>query len=124
MEIELYRTLSLLRNNSGRALPLSVFFNGKKVGSVKTGESKLIALPDMDGILQVGFTEADLGFGRPHGAGSQDISGCSSSSPGYRINTSYDGKRLETGTNQWVLLTNIFDLSDIPYFARKVFYIR
>jgi hypothetical protein len=39
-----------------------VFFNGKKVGSVKTGESKAIALPDIDGILQVGITKADGGL--------------------------------------------------------------
>lgn len=123
MEIELHRPSSFLGNALGRALPLSVFFNGKKVGSVKTGESKSIALPDMDGILQVGFTKADEGFELPHSSGSQDISGCSISSPGYRINASYEGKRLEAGTNMWVVL-DVISLCYIPYFGRRVFYIR
>jgi len=102
---------------------LSVFFNGKKVGSVKTGESKVIALPDMDGFLQVGITKADEGLELPHSSGSQDISGCSVSSPGYGINASDAGKRLEAGTNMWVVL-DVISLCYIPYFGRRVFYIR
>jgi hypothetical protein len=95
------QAIKFLGNALGRALPLSVFFNGKKVGSVKTGESKAIALPDIDGILQVGITKADEGLELPHSSGNQDISGCSVSSPGYRIRASDAGKRLEAGTNMW-----------------------
>jgi len=123
LEIELHRPSSFLGNALGRALPLSVFFNGKKVGSVKTGESKVIALPDMDGFLQVGITKADEGLELPHSSGSQDISGCSVSSPGYGINASDAGKRLEAGTNMWVVL-DVISLCYIPYFGRRVFYIR
>ncbi len=123
MEVELHRPSSFLGNALGRALPLSVFFNGKKVGSVKTGESKSIALPDMDGVLQVGITKADEGLELPHSSGSQDIWGCAVSSPEYRINASDNGKRLEAGTNMWVVL-DVISLCNIPYFGRRVFYIR
>jgi hypothetical protein len=100
-----------------------VFFNGKKVGSVKTGESTTIVLPDMDGILQVGFPEADFRRGLSTGSDSQDFSGCAISSPGHRINAADAGKRFEIGTNMWVFL-DVFSLCFIPYFGRKVFYIR
>ncbi|WP_162625911.1 hypothetical protein [Acinetobacter sp. MB5] len=54
MEIVLYKTSNFLETLFGVASTLCIFFNGKNVGSIKTGESQKIVLPDMDGILQVG----------------------------------------------------------------------
>lgn len=123
MEVEIYRPSSFLRNALGRAQPLSVFFNGKKVGSLKTGESKSIVVPDMTGVLQVGMTKADEGLELQTSDDSLDIAECSVSSPRYGINISDTGKRLEAGTNMWVVL-DVISLCYVPYFGRRVFYIR
>lgn len=75
MEIVLSKTSNFLETLFGVASTLYIF-NGKNVGSIKTGESQKIVLPDMDGILQVG-TIKTLGcfepINRNHG---QHISEC------------------------------------------------
>lgn len=120
MEISLHRSRGFLRNAIGRALPLSLFFNGKRIGSIKTGETKSFNLPDYEGVLQVGFTKTDEGFESAMENRAQDVSRCAISSPGFGLSPADQGARLEVVTSPWAVL-NVFDLSSISPFSRLVF---
>lgn len=102
---------------------MSVFFDGKKIDFVKTGETKIVALPRQEGILQVGITKADEGVELPHIGENNDISGCITSSLKFQISPANDGKQFELGTNLWVVL-DVISLYCMPFFGRRVFYIR
>ena len=123
MEITLHRQSGFLGNALGRALPLSIFFDGKKIGFVKTGEAKMVSLPRREGILRVGITKADEGLELPYSSGRHDISGCFTSSLEFQISPADDGKQFELGTNLWVVF-DVISLYCIPFFGRRVFYIR
>ena len=58
MDISIYRMQGLLDNAYARAAPLAVFFNGKPVGRVETGETLLLSLADTAGTLQVFLLES------------------------------------------------------------------
>ena len=100
-----------------------MFFDGKKVGCIKTGETKVVSLPRREGLLQVGITKADEGIDLPHSSGSRDISGCITSSLKFQISPADDGKKFELGTNCWVVL-DVISLYCIPFLSRRVFYVR
>lgn len=104
-------------------MPLSVFFDGKKVGFVKSGETKVVSLPRQEGILQVGITKADEGLDLPHSGENRRISGCAISSPEFQISLADEGKRFELGTNLWVVF-DVINLCYIPFLGRRVFYVR
>ena len=123
MEITLYRYSTYLRNALGRRVALSVFFNGVKVGNIKTGETKTIILPDEEGNLQVGITKTDEGLGLPNSEESKLLSNCFTTSTVYRITPSDAGCFFESGTNIWVAF-DFVDLCYIPTLSRRVFFIR
>ncbi len=123
MEITLYRHSGHFKSVLGRWVPLSIFFNGLKVGSIKTGESKTIVLPDEEGNLQVGINKADEGLGLPHSEESKLLSNCFTTSVIYRITPSDAGSFFELGTNMWVAF-DFVSLCYIPALSRRVFYIQ
>jgi len=123
MEITLYRHSGHLKNALGRWVPLSVFLNGIKIGSIKTGETKTIILPDGEGNLQVGINKVDEGLGLPNSEESKLLSGCFTTSVIYRITPSDAGCIFELGTNTWVAF-DFVSLCYIPALSRRVFFIR
>jgi hypothetical protein len=123
IEISLHRQSGFFQNSFGRGSPLSVFFNKIKVGSIKTGETKTILLPDTVGILQVGFTQADSGLDLPNSKESKQASNCLVISPECRIEAADAGCTFETGTNEWVNF-DFFSLSYIAFFSRRVLFVR
>lgn len=123
MEITLYRHSGHLKNALRRWVPFSVFFNGLKVGSITTGETKTIALPDEEGNLQVGINKVDEGLGLPHSEESKLLSNCFTTSVIYRITPSDAGCFFELGTNTWVAF-DFVSLCYLPALSRRVFFIR
>lgn len=107
MEITVHRTKSFIDNSYGRRTPIAVFFNGKPVGHVATGETITLNLPDVCGTLQVCLLDSrnPLNIGRfPY----DDMT------PSNTLELSPDQiiKEFSVRTRVWVL----FDFLDLVYF--------
>lgn len=123
MEIVLHRPSTYLLNGLGREIPMAIFFNKKRVGTLLAGQTKTIPLPESSGVLQVGMTKVEGGLEFTRISAGLHLSGCFAHSPEYPINSTDDGKCLEAGTSFWVNF-DLLSLSYLPFLSRRVFYIR
>ena len=123
LEISLHRHADYLANSYGRWLPLSVFFDGSRIGSISTGETKTFTLPDSTGMLRVVMTIEDLSLGRPPRGALDMLANFSPRSIEVQIATRDANGKFETGTKSWVTF-DFFGLTSIPFLANHTFFLR
>ena len=123
MKIKIHRCTAFSRNSIGRALSLSLFFNGQRIGCLRTGETLIIELPASEGRLCVGFSPGDQGYISPHRNENQDVRNASLTSAELCLRSEDEGCEFDVGSRLWVMF-DFLGLAYLPALKSAAFYVK